>query len=411
MDGSRTLKPGDAATPLLDEGSNLDLLAGNRDLRDTCLPPFAPPVCEFLGAFSKALRLDPQARKKPDLQTFAFWCRPAGIKASQNLCNDSRLRLGRGLTLHIAPGNIPVNTAFSLSFGLLAGNVNIVRAPSRPFEEIDILCRILNDVVSVHPYQDMARRFAIVRYAKDLDLTATLSRACAARMIWGGDTTVTHIRSLPTRPDCVDVVFPDRLSLCVMDSDAVANLGDDDLAALARAFFNDAYTMDQNACSSPRYVIWCGKKRDPQRFWNALSQHITDRSYTLRAEQAVSKATSVLKALAIRPDIQAVQPYGITLSVLDLQTVPPCLETDSGRSGFFFQTHIHNLDDLAPSLSPKVQTLTYFGITPSAMQEWALRRGICGISRIVPVGQALDMDVLWDGFNIVAELSRIVHVR
>ena len=110
------LKPEDAAIPLLDDGSNLDLLAGNRDLRDTCLPPFAPPVCEFLGALSKALRLDQQARKKPDLQTFAFWCRPAGIKVSQKLCNDSRLRLGRGLTLHIAPGNIPENSVEVLHY-------------------------------------------------------------------------------------------------------------------------------------------------------------------------------------------------------------------------------------------------------------------------------------------------------
>lgn len=411
MDAYKTLRSGDVATHFLKDVSAVDLLAGSYSLDGTCLPPFAPQVCDFLGALSKALRLDPQAKQKSDLQTFAFWCRPAGIKATQRHCSDSKIRLGRGLTFHIAPGNIPINTAFSLAFGLLAGTTNIVRAPSRQFEEIEILCRVLNEVATSYPHQEIAHRFAVIRYAKDRDLTEVLSRVCAARVIWGGDATITHLRSLPTRAECVDVVFPHRFSLCIMAADIVRDLNESDLGVLARAFFNDAYTMDQHACSSPYSVIWCGDTRDQQRFWKAISHHIAHRKYTLCAEQAVSKVSSILKTLSVRSDIQTIQQHDITLSVLDMPTCPPYFEEGNERYGTFFQTYVRTIDDLAPTLSSKVQTLTYFGFESNELQEWIFRHNISGISRIVPVGQALDMGAVWDGVNVVAELSRIVDLR
>ena len=36
---------------------------------------------------------------------------------------------------------------------------------------------------------------------------------------------------------------------------------------------------------------------------------------------------------------------------------------------------------------------------------------IDGIDRIVPIGQALDIDFYWDGYDINKILSRIVDVR
>ena len=34
-----------------------------------------------------------------------------------------------------------------------------------------------------------------------------------------------------------------------------------------------------------------------------------------------------------------------------------------------------------------------------------------GIDRIVPVGRTLDMDVIWDGFDLPNTLSRIIEVK
>ena len=48
--------------------------------------------------------------------------------------------IGRGLAYHIAPSNIPINFAYSLVFGLLSGNTNIVRLSSKNFIQIKLLC-------------------------------------------------------------------------------------------------------------------------------------------------------------------------------------------------------------------------------------------------------------------------------
>ena len=32
-----------------------------------------------------------------------------------------------------------------------------------------------------------------------------------------------------------------------------------------------------------------------------------------------------------------------------------------------------------------------------------------GVDRVVPVGQALDMSVLWDGYNMLEALSRVIE--
>ena len=49
--------------------------------------------------------------------------------------NNNELRLGVGLAFHITPSNMPTNFAYSLLFGLLSGNSNIIKVPSRKFPE------------------------------------------------------------------------------------------------------------------------------------------------------------------------------------------------------------------------------------------------------------------------------------
>ena len=36
---------------------------------------------------------------------------------------------------------------------------------------------------------------------------------------------------------------------------------------------------------------------------------------------------------------------------------------------------------------------------------------LLGLCRIVPIGQAIDMDLVWDGKNIINELTRIIEVK
>lgn len=85
----------------------------------------------FLAELSRRLLADHTNRRFPDVVAFAFWCRKAALESLAQKYRDRGLRVGLGPVFHLAPSNVPINFAYSLAFGLLAGNSNIVRLPSR----------------------------------------------------------------------------------------------------------------------------------------------------------------------------------------------------------------------------------------------------------------------------------------
>lgn len=98
------------------------------------LAPFDGGVMAFLSDLGAALIADREARAYPDVVAFGFFCRRANLEALareyEGAVSD---RLGRGISFHIAPSNVPVNFAYSLAAGLLAGNACVVKASSRDF--------------------------------------------------------------------------------------------------------------------------------------------------------------------------------------------------------------------------------------------------------------------------------------
>ena len=55
--------------------------------------------------------------------------------------------------------------------------------------------------------------------------------------------------------------------------------------------------------------------------------------------------------------------------------------------------------------------MTYFGVDKTELRDFVVNNRLSGIDRIVPIGKALDMDVIWDGYDIVRSLSRIIDVK
>jgi len=389
----------------------LELVAGRAQLSARPLVPFAPPVLALLGALSQALRADAEARTLVDLQTFAFWCRGANLNRLKARHDDGRRRLGLGLVLHIAPGNVPVNFAYTAAFGLLAGNANLVRLPSRPMPQVTCLARVLEAVLALPEHAGIAPYLALVRYAADGPHTAALSALCAARVTWGGDRTVAEVRALPLPPRALEVSFPDRYSLCLIDAAAVVAAEPAALARLAEGFFNDTFLMDQNACSSPHLVAWLGEEvgEAQARFWGALAE-VVGRRYRLEPVAAVDRYTLLLEALAALPGARVGWPGGpfYTVTLPALPQTPEQLERLRGRFGLFYQVPLSGLAELAPAIGPKVQTITCFGREPAALADAVVALGLTGVDRVVPVGQALEIGLVWDGRDLIQTLSRIV---
>lgn len=396
-----------------------DVLCGIREIEKKAIPPYSDIVCEFLDAYSSALRHDSQAKSYSDIRTFAFWIRKANIQNLKQQYIDSygrQFRLGRGIIFHIAPSNVPINFMYSYAFGLLAGNVNVVRVPTKEFPQIECMCRVLNAVLEQEIYDEIKKRTLIVRYGHNKELTDYFSGKCNLRVIWGGDDTIRTIRQseLPSRS--TEITFADRYSFGIIALEELKNIEEKDLEDLAKKFYNDTYLMDQNACSTPHLILW---KTTPQiseqeeqelknQFW--LSVEKIAQKYDFPDVKSSDKYGLLCDMAASGLDIKRVTRYHTNrLYVCDIEKIDKAaVESLRGKFGLFFQCDINNLDALGIMDSEKVQTCACYGIAPCEIQRWIAEKCIVGIDRIVPFGSTLDMDVDWDGYNLIAQMSRCI---
>lgn len=379
--------------------------------------PYADAACDFLQQLSALLLADPDARAFPDVISFAYWCRKANIaklKEARRASAGDEVRLGLGLVFHIAPSNVPVNFAFSFAFGLLSGNANIVRAPSRMFAQTDIICAALRQLCALPQFAALAAGTAIVRYAQNDAVTGAFSALCNGRIIWGGDTAIRNIRKLPIPTRGTEIAFADRYSFCAIDAGAILAASDAQLTALARGFYNDVYLMDQAACSSPHLVVWIGLDADcaaaKARFWPAVAQETAGR-FALQPVNAVDKYTLLCRSAIEFGNVTGLTRHENYVYRLALDTLPADMDAFRGQYGLVYEFDTATLDNVAHIVSTKYQTLTYYGLDRATCIGFVLDNGLSGIDRIVPIGAALDIGVIWDGYDIVRSLSRIIDFK
>ncbi len=371
---------------------------------------FDDEVCSFADEVSKAIRSDSNAKKYADLMHFAFWARGASISAlRRKYSGTEECRLGRGLCFHIAPSNVPVTFAFSFLFSLLAGNSNVVRLPSADFPQTELLINIFSKIFEKYP--NISNSNILCSYDRNnKEASEYFSSIADCRMIWGGDSTVNALRSLETKPRCVDLCFADRYSFAVLDSKVIENANDQTLKQLAEKFTADAYTMGQHACSSPHLVIWLSKsKQGRARFWNAVKKSCTDK-IDLSGSGAFDKY-SALCGLAPSLDVSDFINNKNDLYALLLNELPENVDNLRCGYGSFFEYQTDLLKDVLKLAGSKFQTMTYFGVSADVLQDAVITSGCLGIDRIVPVGSALDMNPIWDGYDVIKSLSRVIDIR
>ena len=90
------------------------------------------------------------------------------------------------MIFHISPSNVPLNFAFSFIFGLLSGNSNIVRLPSKMFPQVYILCKCKSRLLQNKKYKLVKDSTAFISYERDDRITGLISEQADGRVIWGG---------------------------------------------------------------------------------------------------------------------------------------------------------------------------------------------------------------------------------
>ena len=392
--------------------TNIEILAGTLPENAKANTPFSDQACALLADLSTALMRSEEAKAQADVVAFAFWCRKSQLARLKERYIDNHLRLGRGLAFHISPGNVPINAFYSFAFGLLAGNANVVRLPSKASTSVDIILNVLSTLFAKSKYTELAQANAFVRYDAASDITNRLSAACDARIIWGGDATIAQIRKSPLPPRAYEITFADRYSFAVLDADTIAGFSETDLERQAINFFNDTLKMDQNACSSPHLVIWKNGNNTSgkTRFWRAVDAY-TKQTYTLEPVQSVDRHTRLLSGFISGPEQQLTTPISNPVQRVNLTGLPANMDTLRGIYGLFYEFDATSLQEVAHIVNIKYQTLTYLGLDKTSLTEFVVENRLHGIDRIVPVGSALDIDTIWDGHDVLKELTRIIDVR
>jgi hypothetical protein len=90
--------------------------------------------------------------------------------------------------------------------------------------------------------------------------------------------------------------------------------------------------------------------------------------------------------------------------------LPENIEEYRGRHGFFYEAIDNDFSQLRRIVNTKYQTLTCFGVDSVALAEMVVSGALPGIDRVVRVGKALDIGVIWDGYDIIRTMSRIISV-
>lgn len=385
---------------------NEETVAGFEKLKP--MEPFSDTTLSFLNDLSgKLLKF---GRIYSDVATFGFWCRRASLEKEKKKYDDIISRLGKGLVFHSTPSNVPVNFAFSFSAGLLAGNANIVRIPGKSFEQVNIICTAINELIE-SKHACMAPYIVFIKYPPVKEITDTFSAISNTRIIWGGDSTINEVRQSPLNPRANEITFADRHSIAIIDAEGYLAL--EDKAKVAQDFYNDTFFSDQNACTAPRVIIWIGEKIEQakEQFWKNAHE-LAKEKYILAPIQVIGKLNALYRVASqidVKLEKSKITSQDQIIMRIKVEKLNNLMKFKY-NSGFFFEYDAIRIDEIVPLCDERCQTLTYCGVNPELIFDFIMRCRPRGIDRAVPMGKSMDFSLIWDGHDLIRELSRRITI-
>lgn len=370
------------------------------------LPAFSREVIEFLSDLSRELLRNSKAKTFVDIVSYAYWIRKASIESVHLKHKDCSCRIGRGVAFHIAPSNVPVNFAVSMTSSILAGNCTLVRVSQKEFSQVDIICNAMNKLLN-STHKNMKQYFCIIKYEHSDKITSELSSICDIRVIWGGDRTIDTIRKFPIPTRAIEMAFADRHSIAVIHSNEYLNENPEEVA---KGFYTDTYYTDQNACSSPRLIVWTGTavEEAKERFWKQLG-FLVKKEYQMKPIQAVDKYTSLCSLSMKETGYHLISSDNYIVRIEVDHLTSELMDYKNG-GGYFFEYTAENLEEIVPVLTKQCQTISVLGIAKEIIKELIFQNGVRGGDRIVTLGKTMELAFIWDGYKMIENMSRFVYI-
>ena len=397
---------------MLDKKKTLYQITKNKRFNINVSEPFNDQSIDFLSDFSKELKKEKKIYKFPDLIYLVFWSSYKKIGEVKKKFLSSNIRLGRGLIFHICPSNVPTNFIYSFFFGLLSGNSNIVKVPSKAFSEKNIILSTINKLFKKKKYLGLKNSNFFIKYDEKIENTQKISSICDGRVIWGGDKTINEVRKIWIPERAIELTFADRYSLSILNLNKFKKIKNHEIKLIAKKFFYDSYMMNQSACNSPHFVFWVGKKNNnlQQKFWKELN-YIAEQKFILDESMVLNKYSNLIKNMIDQKNFQNIKLFKNNLYVVNPNKNIKNIENIRGISGMFFQKNIASIIELKKFITKKCQTVTYFGLNKKQIESFVLKNNLFGIDRVVPVGKALDINLVWDGYDVIDSLSRTITLE
>jgi hypothetical protein len=378
--------------------------------------PFVESRRAAVAALSKAFLEDPTLRRDPASVAVAYWMRPAAIgrlhelHARRAAAEPGIVRVPVGRVFHVAPSNVDTLFVYSWVLSYLCGNANLVRVSQEANAVVEAMLGAFAKVAAADADLRDANRF--VTYAHDAAVTSALSRWCSHRIVWGGDETVAALRPLPLGPHASERVFGSKFSYALLDAARWLAAGDAERTRLAGAFFNDLFWFDQMACSSPHVVFWVGGAdafgAAMASFEDALQAEVERRGYAPQAPDAVRRLNYAF-GLAADADVRVNLDHSGFVGVR--MNDRGALDREMCGGGLVKHARLDDPAELVTFAAEVDQTVTHWGFDTATLRALAMRLGARGVDRLVPVGEALAFDFVWDGFDLIEDLTRKVAVR
>tara|TARA_X000000950_G_scaffold282280_1_gene380799 strand:- start:36 stop:320 length:285 start_codon:yes stop_codon:yes gene_type:complete len=76
--------------------------------------------------------------------------------------------------------------------------------------------------------------------------------------------------------------------------------------------------------------------------------------------------------------------------------------------GSFFNIHINKLSKMNNYVDENFQTLSFFGFKKKELIDLFISKKFKGIDRVVPIGNAFQMNLVWDGYDVIKHMSRTI---
>lgn len=375
------------------------------------LEVFDARVVDFANKLSLRILRDSFLGKRPPFVALAFWLRKTNVEKMimQNLhlkTHPTAKVVPIGTVFHVCPSNVDTMFVYSLMISLLVGNRNILRLSSKTEDnEINHLFGLINaEIFASAPL--LSEYINVMMYERDNELNVFFSKHSQARVLWGGDETARTFKKIDDNVRCRDVVFSDRTSICLISAKSFLALDHIEQRKLSLLFYNDTYTFDQKGCSSPQQVIFLGANEIASQCANILFKLVDEIAAKEYAQDDYSLASMKYNQLVgdvFQGNVSEFQIYSSRL-----YTIKQRINRDDVHhcGGGYFQLYtINSVLELSERVNGKYQTITYFGIETEKLE---LIKNITigkGVDRIVPIGEALSFNYVWDGYNLIEQLS------